>query len=157
MTPSSDSSVTRCKTCGLTRYEHQDHAHDPLKGAHGTCPFGDCGAFVPAPAPSTDPVSGATQRVFETHPNSAPPVAPALPSIEAAPSRKVVIPAEVYHVGVTLTEEIEARGTTPERLADAMGVPRDRRSKTRRTLRTWRTGFAPVGHLRSASGCCARR
>ena len=54
MTTSSDSSVTRCETCGLTRYEHQDHAHDTLKGSHGTCPFGDCNTFVPAPAPSTD-------------------------------------------------------------------------------------------------------
>lgn len=35
-----------CKRCGLTWYEHNDHAHMVLSlGGLIPCPFGDCGVY----------------------------------------------------------------------------------------------------------------
>ncbi len=35
----------KCKTCALTRYEHQDHVHPWTDVEGGKCVFGDCGKF----------------------------------------------------------------------------------------------------------------
>lgn len=38
----------QCKRCGMTRYEHIDHAHTVLSlGGLLPCPFGDCAEFEP--------------------------------------------------------------------------------------------------------------
>lgn len=38
----------QCRRCGLTRYEHIDHAHLILTlGGLISCPFGDCAEFEP--------------------------------------------------------------------------------------------------------------